>query len=168
MATQLNKELIGVEDLLLSMDPAVTQDRGPITPFNAAYLPYSVSETVTQALDNRYTISQTDAMYAKLNGLDSEQFSVQDGSLPEHAVNRQQMLDSDALKADKIEVIRKGVGEAYTPSAGTDPVNKNYADGLISDKFLGAITAQFIAYDIADGTTPVTVTVTNGVITGIL
>jgi len=171
MATTLLKEKLVVEDMELSMDTEVTQGRGILTPFNAFFLPYSSTLTTGAALDDRYTKAEIVAGFAAIGGSDSEQFKVQDGSLNEHAVNRGQMLASDDLldvaKAEKSEVIRKGAGETYAPSAGTDPVNKTYADGLIADKFLGAITAQFIAKDIVDGTTDVTVTVTNGVITGI-
>jgi len=168
MATALKKELTGLEDLLLSMETSVVQNRGPITPFNAAYLPYSVSQSVTQALDDRYTRAETDVRYAAIAGLSTQLFNVATATGDTNAVPKLQMDTADALKADKTEVIRKGASEAYNPSSDTDPVNKGYADGLIADKFLGAITAQFIAYDIADGTTPVTVTVTNGVITGIV
>ncbi len=164
----LSKELMVVEDMVLSMDPSVTQERGVGTPFNAAYLPYTVSESVAVALNNRYTMGETDTKFALLAGLSTQAFEVNTATIDTHAIPKLQMDTALALKANETDVILKGSAVSYTPASDLDPVNKGYADGLIADKFLGAITGSFIAYSIADGTTPVTVSVTNGVITGIV
>lgn len=42
----------------------------------------------------------------------------------------------DSLFAKKADVILKGAGTAYTPTAATDPVNKQYADGAAGVKLL--------------------------------
>ena len=54
MAIVFNKEKVVVEDIVLSMDNTIDQSRGTMTPFNASHLPYSVSESVTDALNARY------------------------------------------------------------------------------------------------------------------
>ncbi len=167
MAVFIKKLPALVEDLELGFG-ATDQTRGG-TRINAAAIPFiNGGDNVQQALEARPTVTEADIAYAQINGSATEQFTVQDGSLPDQAVSRQQLLDGDSVKANSVDVIVKGASVAYTPSADTDPVNKGYADTLIANKFLGAITGQFIAKSIVDGTTDVTVTVTSGVITSIL
>jgi len=172
----LNKEKIVVEDIELSMDNSVTQSRGTLTPFNAAYLPFEVNKSVATALNERYLASYVDANFAKLAGDDTVAFKVALAVTSNEAVPLAQMqAEIDTLtddKARKDNVLLKsdpnGLNDGYTPSNDYSPATKKYADGLIADKFLGAITGKFIAKSIADGTTNVTVTVINGVITEIL
>jgi len=172
----LSKEKLAVEDMELSMATSVTQSRGDMTPFNAAHLPYSSTESVTQGLNARYTSAYVSANFAQLAGNDTVPFKVATAVNPNEAVTLAQMdveiatLETD--KADKTNVLRKadpeGLNDGYNPVNDYSPATKKYADGLIADKFLGAITGKFIAKSIADGTTDVVVTVTNGVITEIL
>jgi hypothetical protein len=51
----------------------------------------------------------------------------------------------DTLFAKKVDVIMKGAGTAYTPTAPTDPVNKAYVDASTSAKLL------WVGYVFADG-----------------
>jgi len=172
----LNKEKLVVEDMELSMSSTVQQTRGTLTPFNAAYLPFSASESVADGINARYTSVYMDANFAKLSGNDTVPFKVAQAVNSNEAVSLAQMTTvTDALtadKADKTNVLRKadpeGLNDGYVPVNDFSPATKKYADGLIADKFLGAITGKFIAKSIADGTTDVQVTVTNGVITEIL
>jgi len=172
----LNKEKIVVEDIELSMDGSVTQSRGTLTPFNAAYLPYTVTESVADGLNARYLSSYVDANFAKLAGDDTVAFKTANAVNSNEAVPLAQMqVEIDTLtddKARKDNVLLKsdpyGLNDGYVPSNDYSPATKKYADSLIADKFLGAITGKFIAKSITDGTTNVTVTVTNGVITEIL
>jgi len=171
----LNKEKVAVEDIELSMDTSVLQSRGDVTPFNAAHLPYSVTESVAVAQDNRYLSTYIDANFAKIAGDSTQTFEVADATLDTEAVSKGQMdIEIATLtdsKADKTNVLLKsdpnGLNDGYVPANDYSPSTKKYADGLIADKFLGAITGKFIAKSIVDGTTDVTVTVTNGVITEI-
>ena len=176
MAIIFGKEKIVVEDIVLSMDTTIEQSRGTMTPFNAAHLPYTASESVSTALANRYTSSYIDSNFAKLNGDSTVSFKVNNASNNDEAINLFQ-LDSEIdtvnnNKASKTNVLLKsdpgGLNDGYNPANDYSPATKKYADGLIADKFLGAITGKFIAKSIVDGTTDVTVTVTNGVITEIL
>ena len=170
MATILTKEKLVVEDMELSMDAEVVQDRGTLTPFNAAYLPYSVTESVADAIASRYTISESDTRFAQVAGNATTSFNVATALLATEAVPLSQLtsrlLTLSQAKVEMADVIVKGGGTTYIPITGTDPVNKTYADGLIADKFLGAVTTQFIAKNISGD--DVTVTVTNGVITGVV
>ena len=167
MAIFVKKSPALVEDIEFGFGPT-TQIRGG-TMVNAEAIPFiDGGDNVKQALEARLTQLESDIRYASLNGNSAELFYILDGTLQEHAVTLRQLNLLGAEKPDIADVIEKGTTTAYTPSSGLDPVNKNYADGLIADKFLGAITGQFIAKSIADGTTDVTVTVTNGVITAIV
>jgi len=171
-----NKELVVVEDIVLSMDTSIAQSRGTGTPFNATHLPFTLSESVADGLNARFTSAYIVANFASLNGNPAEVFAVADATADVEAVNKGQ-LDAEIAtltddKARKDNVLLKtdptGLNDGYIPNNDYSPATKKYADTLIADKFLGAITGKFIAKDIADGTTDVQVTVTNGVITEIL
>ena len=172
----LTKEKIAVEDIELSMDTSVAQSRGTVTPFNAAYLPYTATESVTDGLNARYTSAFIITNFARIGGNDTQLFKVATAVDDNEAVNKGQMdaeittLTNDKARRDNVLLKSDptGLNDGYNPSNDYSPATKKYADGLIADKFLGAITGKFIAKSIADGTTNVTVTVTNGVITEIL
>jgi hypothetical protein len=176
MATTLVKEKIVVEDIELSMDSTIEQGRGTVTPFNAAYLPYTVSESVALALDNRYTSGYLDANFAKLAGDETVAFKLAPATNDNEGINLAQLNTETATldnsKADKTNVLLKadpdGLNDGYNPANDFSPATKKYADGLIADKFLGAITGKFKAENSDGSGTIVTVTVTNGVITEIL
>jgi len=171
----LNKEKVAVEDMVLSMDTSIAQSRGVVTPFNAAFLPYTVSESVADGLNNRYTSAFILANFAKIDGNSSLPFNVANATNDTEAVSKSQMdaeitiLTDDKARKDNVllKADPTGLNDGYNPSNDYSPATKKYADGLIADKFLGAITGKFIAKSIADGTTDVVVTVTNGVITEI-
>jgi len=158
-----------VEDLEFGFGDT-EQERGG-TKFNSSSLPYSETESVKQALDARQTTVISDEKYATINGDIAKVFNVAPATEDTQAMPKSQIEATAASKANKVSVLLRDDSlnnDGYVPSATYDPATKGYADGLIADKFLGAITVQFIAYSIVDGTTPVTVTVTNGVITGVV
>jgi hypothetical protein len=57
----------------------------------------------------------------------------------------------DTLFAKKVDVIIKGAGTAYTPTASTDPVNKQYADSAAGVKllWLGQVNGDGSSFKIA-------------------
>ena len=169
------KELLTVEDMVLSMDATIDQTRGAMTPFNASHLPYSATENVKAALDARYTATYINANFAKLGGDSSNVFEVATATAGTHAITLTQYNSGisalETGKANKDNVLLKvdpdGTNDGYHPINDYSPCTKKYSDGLIADKFLGAITGKFVAMSTVDGS-DVTVTVTNGVITGIV
>ena len=88
-----------VEDIEFGFG-ASEQERGG-TKFNSAYLPYTDTESVTEALDNRYTKAYIDTNYAKIGGDATQLFLVANGVSGNQSVNFNQ-LD---LKEDKTVVI---------------------------------------------------------------
>jgi hypothetical protein len=172
MAIAFKKEKIVVEDIVLSMDTTIEQSRGTLTPFNAAYLPYSTTQSVTAALDDRYTKSESDSRYAYKAGSDTQAFNVAMAVNGSEAVNLTQMEtainDLDTRKVEEGTVLRTDIDNGtYNPQYPSSPATKQYVDAQIEDKFLGAVTGKFIAKNIDGSGNDVTVQVTNGVITQI-
>jgi hypothetical protein len=172
MSVIFNKEKIVVEDIVLSMDTTVDQSRGTLTPFNAAYLPYSVSESVKTALDNRYTKSESDSKYANIGGNSSVQFDVANATSGTNAVTYTQLetglSDLNSRKVEEGTVLRTDIdNDFYQPQYPNSPATKKYVDDQIEDKFLHAVTGYFMAKNSDGSGSDVLVTVTNGVITGI-
>jgi hypothetical protein len=170
MPLVLTKEKVVVEDMELSMDSSVDQERGTLTPFNAAYLPYTSSQSVTDGLDERYTRTEADNRFAEVNGNSAYEFNVAAGIDASHAVNKDQ-LDTiynqlDGAKVDQGTVLRTDIDNpTYTPQYDNSPATKKYIDDAIADKFLGAVTGTFIAEDTSGNA--ITIKVTNGVVTQI-
>jgi len=166
MSLVLHKELIVLEDLALGFGTSNTS-RGSVTLFNAAYLPYDLNTSVAGALDARPTLVYTNATYAAVTGDGAAAFSVADGVTALQAVNKQQ-LDTKAdagdlaLKADKTNVLQLNNSTSYSPSTDFNPATKVYVDTSIYNRFLGSVSGSFTSQD------GKIVTVTNGIITGIL
>ncbi len=163
----IGKESALVEDIEFGMGVSA-QTRGG-NQLNASHLPYNAVKSVTNELDLKAYSTDIADTYALMNGDSTEIFRVANGVNPEDAMNMGQASDLADLKADIADVLIRGsTNDSYVPQFDYDPATKRYADNSIADKFVGAITVQFIAYSISDGTTPVTVTVTNGIITGVV
>lgn len=163
MPSSLIKEKICTEDIELSNDSSVVQERGTLTPFNAYKLPYKTGYTTGVALDERYTKVDSDARYAKVAGDDTVAFKVFGGINPNEAINVQQindLMDSTiALKADVLELDNSVV---YEPLTDYNPSTKRYVDQSILTRFENAVSGSFTS---ADGKT---ITVVGGLITGII
>ena len=169
MSITFKKELICKEDIVLSMDSTIDQDRGTLTPFNAAYLPYTASQSVTAGLDDRYTKADTDIRYALVNGSTTNTFLVADATTADEATTKRQLdaveSDLDTSKVEEGTVLRIDIDNpAYNPQYPSSPTTKKYVDDAFEDKFLGAVTGQFIAKDTVSGN-DITIQVTNGVVT---
>jgi hypothetical protein len=172
MPIAFKKEKICVEDIVLSMDTEIEQSRGILTPFNAAYLHYSDTQSVTVALDDRYTKSEADGRYAYKSGSDTQTFNVAMAVNGSEAVNLTQMTteldDLDTRKVEQGTVLRTDIDNGtYNPQYPSSPATKQYVDAQIEDKFLGAVTGKFIAKNIDGSGNDVIIQVTNGVITQI-
>jgi hypothetical protein len=166
MSLVLHKELIVLEDLALGFGTSNTS-RGSVTLFNAAYLPYDLSTTVAKALDARPTLAYTDVTYAKINGNGTLVFSVADGVTALQAVNKRQLdnkadTSAMALKADKTNVLQLNNSASYAPSTDFNPATKLYVDTSIYNRFSGSVSGSFTSQE------GKIVTVTNGLITGIV
>ena len=101
MALVLTKQLALVEDIEFGMG-VTAQARGG-NMFNAAYLPYSTTQSVTNALDDRYLKTESDALFALMDGNSSQRFNVANGHVGTEAVNFSQ-LD---LRETKVVVATK-------------------------------------------------------------
>ncbi|MCI4437398.1 MAG: hypothetical protein JHC33_11385 [Ignisphaera sp.] len=165
MGIQVTKSPIGVEDITLGLGIDY-QPRGSITQFNAGHLPYTLSETVKTALDNRLTVLDSDAKYALVGGSSTQVFKCANGVFPTDAVNKSQ-LDVKAnateldLKAYKYDVLEKTNNIPFSPLSDYNPATKRYVDDSIYTKFQHAVSGTFISQDNK------TVTVINGLITNI-
>jgi len=163
MAVTLIKEKVCVEDIELSMDTVVEQNRGPMTPFNAAFLPYDATQSVEGALLARPTAVEGALIYANINGDLSQPFKVYGGINPDEAMNVAQIDDLMANTiALKNEVLLLNNDTPYNPAANYNPATKLYADTVVSDRFQGVVSGSFTS---ADGKT---ITVTGGLITAIV
>jgi len=165
MPLVVRKDLLAVEDVYFGFG-TIVQDRGTVTLFNAAYLPYTVSQSVTQGLDDRYTKAASDARYPNINGSGLTVFNVANGISGTNAVNFSQL----ALKADITDVVLKAYltdvltltnSTPYIPLSDYNPATKRYVDLAIINKFTPAATGSFTTVDNK------IVTVVAGVITGI-
>lgn len=63
--------------------------------------------------------------------------------------------DHDANKVNKTDVIQKGAGMAYSPTATTDPANKGYVDLVVASAVLGVppvggIPPEMLSFNAAD------------------
>jgi len=135
--------------------------------FNASFLPYTVSQDVTGALDDRYTKSYINTNFATINGSPAELFDVAEGLSGTNAVNFNQLDTKEdksvvATKADKSNVLELNNSTAYTPLFDYNPSTKKYVSDSITTAFQLGQTGVFISQDNKQ------ITVTNGLITGIL
>ena len=167
MSVALTKERVVVEDMELSLEVSIEQSRGVVTPFNAAYLPYTTGISVGQALLDRYTKTEADTNFALIGGDSLQTFLVGVATGPTEAVQKSQLdLKADQtdvdLKADKTNVLELDNNDAFTPIADYQPATKRFVDDSITTKFQAGVSGSFTA---ASGET---VTVTGGLITGII
>jgi len=167
MSVALTKEKVVVEDMELSLEVSIEQSRGVVTPFNAAYLPYTTGISVGQALTDRYTKTEADTNFALIGGDSLHTFLVGVATGPTHAVQKSQLdLKADItdvdLKADKANVLELDNNDAFTPITDYQPATKRFVDDSITTKFQAGVSGSFTA---ASGET---VTVTGGLITGII
>lgn len=167
MAIIVNKEPIVVEDVVFSLDATITQERGVGTPINAGNIPYDIGISVGQALLDRYTKSEADLKFALITGDSLQTFLVGVATGPTHAVQKAQLdLKADQteldFKADKVNVLELDNNDAFTPIADYQPATKRFVDDSFTTKFQAGVSGSFTA---ASGET---VTVTGGLITGIL
>jgi hypothetical protein len=165
MSIKLNKELLAVEDIYFGFGTSV-QHRGTVNLFNAAYLPYSVSQSVTHAIDSRPTLSDADIRYAAKAGSASQVFDVAPGVTGTDAVNFNQLkLKADItevdLKAYKTNVLEKTNSVSYIPLTDYNPATKRYVDEAIINKFALGATGTFTSKE------GKIITVSGGLITGI-
>jgi len=160
----LRKDKAVVEDLELGMG-TVTQPRGEVTQINADKIPYSSSETITEAIDRKEDTSSANAKLATkadLNGNASEKFKVADGADNDDAVNKGQMDTELALKADKTYtdtelalkanednvLLKDGTSPTFSPVSPNQPATKKYVDDLVID--VGAGDMLKAIYDTGD------------------
>jgi len=149
----VNKNKAVVEDLELGMS-TVEQARGTGTQVNAGNLPYSATETTTEAIDRKEDITAVDAKLATkadLNGNSTEVFEVDVATTDDQAPNKGQMdllladkadisyVDNEvAVKADEVNVLLKdGTSPIFTPVSENQPTTKKYVDDLIIDAGAG-------------------------------
>lgn len=159
------KSLLGVEDIYFGFGTTL-QGRGVINLFNASYLPYSVSKSVTQAIDDCPTLVEADVRYAMKAGDALQVFDVANGITGTDAVNFSQLdLKANstevALKAYKTDVLEKTNSTAYIPLTDYNPSTKRYVDESIYNKFVFGATGTFTSLE------GKIITVTGGLITGI-
>ena len=167
MSVVLDKELIVAEDIVLSVDTSVTQDRGAGTPINAGVIPYQLGISISMALLDRYTKAESDARFAPILGNALQIFMVGVAVGPTDAVQKSQLdLKADITlvdtKADKSNVLELDNNDAFIPLAMYQPSTKGYVDDSIATKFQAGVSGTFTA---ASGET---VSVTGGLITGII
>ena len=165
MSMTAKKELAVVEDLDIGFG-STDQDRGGLR-VNAHTLPYTSTISIGEALDDRPDKATLDTLYAALHGNQNVVFEVAGGMNGFEAVNYSQLeLKADQtavdLKADKANVLELDNDASYVPLFDFNPATKQYVDGSIADAFFGAVSGSFTS---ADGKT---ITVTGGLITGIL
>lgn len=165
MAVLITKELILANDIEFGFDIS-DQSRGG-SQFNAAYLPYDLTESVAQALMARYTSVYIDASFAPINGSSTTLFDVANGTADFEAVNFQQLaLKADQslmdAKADKANVLELDNTAPYAPLTDYNPATKKHVDDSIYTAFQTGVSGSF---ESADGKT---ITVTNGLVTGII
>jgi len=167
MAVLIEKELIVAEDVVFSLDASIEQERGIGTPINANVIPYLTGISVGQALLERYTKTEADTNFALIGGDSLQTFLVGVAVLPAEAVQKSQLdLKADQtdvdLKADKANVLELDNNDAFTPITDYQPATKRFVDDSITTKFQAGVSGSFTA---ASGET---VTVTGGLITGII
>jgi len=165
MAILITKELALVEDIEFGMDASL-QDRGG-NQFNSLYLPYSVSQSVTEAINDRYLGAYVEANFAAIGGLTTQLFEVANGTSGFESVNYSQLalkadLSTVNTKADKTSVLELDNDDAFVPSFDYNPATKQYVDGSVSNAFSAGVNGSFTAQS------GETVTVINGLITGII
>jgi hypothetical protein len=132
MALEFKKELAGVEDMLFGFG-TVEQSRGAITRINSSHIPNSDSESVLQALDNRFTESESDSRYARTNGNANNIFEVAVASGGAQAPQMDQVQTMVNARAAKTDVILKGDTTAYVPLYDNDPTNKVFVENAVQD-----------------------------------
>jgi hypothetical protein len=165
MAAQIDKELLLAEDCDFGFG-ATDQERGG-NRFNASHLPYTSTISVEVALNDRYLKSESDIRYAYKAGDALQVFSVLAGLAGNEAVNFTQ-LDLKAnqsavdLKADIANVLELGNNDPYIPTTDYQPATKRFVDESIVNAFFFGVSGSFTSAD------DKTITVTNGLITGIL
>lgn len=165
MGIVFSKELLAVNDIYFGFG-TITQTRGIVTLFNSAYLPYSISQSVTQAIDSRPTLAEADIRYAPIGGNALQVFDVANGITGTDAVNFSQLdLKANstevALKAYKTDVLEKTNSVSYIPLTDYNPATKRYVDESILNRFTFGATGTFHSQE------GKVITVTNGLITGI-
>jgi len=165
MAIIVKKGTILVEDVEFGFDPS-TQERGG-SQLNASHLPYTLSQSVTDGLNYRYTGTYVEANFAAIGGADVTIFNVANGISGFNAVNFTQLdLKEDktavALKADKTNVLELDNNDTFSPLFDYNPSTKKYVDDSIFTAFQSGVSGSFTAQS------GETITVTNGLITGII
>jgi len=155
MAASLFKEKICVEDIELSLDSSIEQTRGTLTPFNAFFIPYNLTDlTVGLALNNRYSKAESQSYFAKRDGDDTIAFKVYPAVNVNEATSLQQVHTLLDEKSDKDNVLELNNSDLYVPLSDYNPATKRYVDQQFVDGASGSFTS-------ADGKT---ITVLGGLI----
>lgn len=165
MAIIVKKNPLLVEDIDFGFDPS-TQDRGG-NQLNSSHLPYSSTQSVTEGINDRYTGTYVEANFAAMHGTEESLFNVANGVSGFNAVNFSQLdLKEDktvvALKADKSNVLELDNNDTFSPLFDYNPSTKKYVDDSIFTAFQSGVSGSFTAQS------GETITVTNGLITGII
>lgn len=165
MGLSVSKNKALVEDIEFGIGASAQTRTG--TKVDATFLPYSVSESVSAALDARYTAVYTLANFANINGNSLNLFEVANGTIGNEAVNFGQLdLKEDktvvATKADKTNVLEKDNITSYTPLFDYNPTTKVYVDNAVFNAFTTGLSTSF---QTGDGRTA---TFTNGLLTGLI
>ena len=161
---KLTKEAAAVEDLDFGFGQT-TQTRGTVTKINAEHLPYSATESTTEAIDRKEDSSTIDAklaVKAALAGDLNQLFSMAEAIENEHGVNLGQLLAKLASKEDTVAVdaklatkanednvlLKDGTSPEFTPVSPNQPATKFYVDELLIDAGAGDMLKSI--YDAAN------------------
>jgi len=130
----LLKERIIVADIVFGMGTLI-DSRGSQEQFNSKHLPFNSAESVTDALNNRYTATQVLQIlegYAKLAGDESQVFKVATATEKEHAVTFEQLLALGEESVDASNVLLvDGTSDVLVPTMAAQPANKQYVDETV-------------------------------------
>ena len=165
MPVQLTKELILAEDIDFGDGPSL-QVRGG-NKLNGSHIPYSDTQSLNDAMSIRPTAVEVGVSYAPILGNASNLFKVANGISGNDAVTFQQMDTKEdrtevALKAYKADVLELNNQTPYQPVNDYHPATKKFVDDSIFNAFKRGISGSF------GDNNGKTVTVTNGLITGII
>lgn len=161
MSVIITKELGGADDLVFGFG-SVVQTRGNILAINSGVIPFSLTESIEDALNARSTTVVGDNRWASIFGSPAHLFRVADAISADEAVNKGQLDTEIGLKADKLNVLELDNNTPFAPLFDYNPTTKKYVDDSIYTAFQSGVSGSFTS---ADGKT---ITVTGGLITGII